>query len=116
MAKAEIDAGICGFHTTCIATQNSDGTVNLSIESGCKAVMKLAEQLQNVDPMKEVFWRRSLPRTHELAPGCLSHPACPVPAGIIKGGCQQRVGVVQQLGAVAGMCEPYEALCCQREG
>ena len=38
----------------------------------------------NVDPMKEVFWRRSLPRTHELAPGCLSHPACPVPAGIIK--------------------------------
>lgn len=84
MAKAEIDAGICGFHTTCIATQNSDGTVNLSIESGCKAVMKLAEQLQNVDPMKEVFWRRSLPRTHELAPGCLSHPACPVPAGIIK--------------------------------
>ncbi len=84
MAKAEIDAGICGFHTTCIATKNGDGTVDLSIESGCKAVMKLAEQLQSVDPMKEVFWRRSLPRTHELAPGCLSHPACPVPAGIIK--------------------------------
>jgi len=84
VAKAEIDAGICGFHTTCIATQNGDGTVNLSIESGCKAVMKLAEQLQNADPMKEVFWRRSLPRTLELAPGCLSHPACPVPAGIIK--------------------------------
>jgi len=84
VAKAEIDAGICGFHTTCIATKNGDGTVDLSIESGCKAVMKLAEQLQSVDPMKEVFWRRSLPRTHELAPGCLSHPACPVPAGIIK--------------------------------
>lgn len=84
MAKAEIDAGICGFHTTCIAAKNGDGTVHLTIESDCKAVMKLAEQLQNVDPMKEVFWRRSLPRTHELAPGCLSHPACPVPSGIIK--------------------------------
>lgn len=84
MARAEIDAGICGFHTTCIATKNGDGTVDLSIESGCKAVMKLAEHLQSVDPMKEVFWRRSLPRTHELAPGCLSHPACPVPSGIIK--------------------------------
>jgi hypothetical protein len=84
VAKAEIDAGICGFQTTCIATKNDDGTVHLAIESGCKAVLKLAEQLQNVDPMKEVFWRRSLPRTHELAPGCLSHPACPVPAGIIK--------------------------------
>ena len=84
MAKAEIDAGICGFHTTCIATKNGDGTVRLTIESDCKAVMKLAEHLQDVDPMKEVFWRRALPRTHELAPGCLSHPACPVPSGIIK--------------------------------
>jgi hypothetical protein len=84
VAKAEIDAGICGFHTTCIAAKNGDGTVHLTIESDCNAVMKLAEQLQNVDPMKEVFWRRSLPRTHELAPGCLSHPACPVPSGIIK--------------------------------
>ena len=84
MAKADIDAGICGFHTTCIATRNGDGTVHLTLESGCKAVMKLAEHLQDVDPMKEVFWRRSLPRTLELAPGCLSHPACPVPAGIIK--------------------------------
>ncbi len=84
MTKAEIDAGICGFQTTCIAAKNGDGTVHLSIESGCKAVMKFAEQLQSVDPMKEVFWRRSLPRIYELAPGCLSHPACPVPVGIIK--------------------------------
>jgi len=84
MAKAEIDAGICGFKTTCIATRNGDGTVHLHIESDCKAVMKLAEQFQDIEPMKEVFWRRQMPSIHQLAPQCLSHPACPVPSGIIK--------------------------------
>ena len=84
MAKAVIDAGICGFRTTCIATKNADGTVQLSIECGCKAVTKLAEQFENVDPMKEVFWRKTVPPLLAAAPQCLSHPACPVPSGIIK--------------------------------
>ena len=84
MAKAEIDAGICGFHTTCIATKNEDGTIHLSVQSGCKAVLKLAEQFENVDPMKEVFWRKTVPPLLQAAPQCLSHPACPVPSGILK--------------------------------
>ena len=84
MSRAEIDAGICGFQTTCTATRMSAGTVQLQIESGCSAVMKLAEQLQIVEPFKEVFWRRSMPGIYDLAPKCLSHPACPVPSGIIK--------------------------------
>ena len=61
MSKAEIDAGICGFHTTCIASKNDNGTIHLDIQSGCKAVLKLAEQFQDVEPMKRVFWRRTLP-------------------------------------------------------
>jgi hypothetical protein len=84
VAKAEIDAGICGFHTTCVATRNDDGTIHLDIESDCKAVLKLAEQIRDVDPFKEGFWRRSVPTIHQLAPQCLSHPSCPVPSGIIK--------------------------------
>jgi hypothetical protein len=84
VARAEIDAGICGFQTTCIATRGENGSIALHIESGCKAVLKLADQLKIVDPYKEISWRRALPQTHELAPKCLSHPACPVPAGIIK--------------------------------
>jgi hypothetical protein len=84
VAKAEIDAGICGFHTTCIATKNEDGTVHLDIQSDCKAVLKLAEQIKDVEPFKEAFWRRSMPAVHQHAPQCLSHPSCPVPSGIIK--------------------------------
>lgn len=84
MAKAEINAGICGFHTTVIARQNDDGTIHLDITSDCKSVCKLAGELQDVDPWKEISWRRSTPQLHELAPKCLAHPACPVPSGIVK--------------------------------
>ncbi|OQA46123.1 MAG: hypothetical protein BWY52_00944 [Chloroflexi bacterium ADurb.Bin325] len=85
MAKAEINAGICGFHTTVIARQNEDGIIHLDITSECEWVRKLASQLQDVDPMKEAFWRRtSTPRIYELMPKCLAHPACPVPSGIVK--------------------------------
>lgn len=84
MAKAEICAGICGFTTTVVATSNGDGTIHLEVESGCKAVLKLAEQLRDVDPYREFTWRRQGPLTLQLAPQCLSHPACPVPSGIIK--------------------------------
>jgi len=84
MAKAEINAGICGFNTTVVATMNGDGFVHLDIQSECKAVCKLGEALQDVDPYREFSWRRSMPQTLDLAPKCLSHPACPVPSGIIK--------------------------------
>lgn len=84
VAKAEIDAGICGFHTTCVATKNGNGAIHLDIRSDCKAVLKLAEQFPEVDPMKEVFWRRSVPPLLAATPQCLSHPACPVPSGILK--------------------------------
>jgi hypothetical protein len=84
MAKAEINAGICGFKTTVVAKMNEDGTVHLDIASDCKAVCKLGNALQDVDPYHEFSWRRGLPRTYEQAPQCLSHPACPVPSGIIK--------------------------------
>jgi hypothetical protein len=84
MAKAEIHAGICGFTTTVVAKMRDDGMVHLQVESDCKAVMKLAERIQDVDPYREFTWRRQGPQTLQLAPECLSHPACPVPSGIIK--------------------------------
>jgi hypothetical protein len=84
MAKAEIHAGICGFTTTVVAKKGDDGMVHLEVESDCKAVMKLAERIQDVDPYREFTWRRQGPQTLAEAPACLSHPACPVPSGIIK--------------------------------
>jgi hypothetical protein len=84
MATAEINPGICGLKTTVHAQANGDRTIHLTIESDCKAVCKLGEQLKDVDPYREFTWRRGGPQTLENAPQCLSHPACPVPSGIIK--------------------------------
>ena len=84
MATAEINPGICGLKTTVHAQATGDRTIHLTIESDCKAVCKLGEQLKDVDPYREFTWRRGGPQTLENAPQCLSHPACPVPSGIIK--------------------------------
>jgi hypothetical protein len=83
MAKAEIFAGICGFNTTVQTTMN-ERTCHLSIQSECKAIQRLAENLTEVDPFKEISFRRQLPQTYEAAHQYCSHAACPVPSGIIK--------------------------------
>lgn len=83
MAKAEIIAGVCGFHTTVIAAAE-DGNVNLEIRSDCQAIQKLGEHLKQVDPFKEISSRRSMPQTLEMGLKYCTHAACPVPAGIIK--------------------------------
>ena len=83
MAKAEIFAGICGFNTSVHAKQNGDG-VDLDIHSECEAIRKLADQLKQVDPWKEISSRRSVPQTLEKGMKYCTHAACPVPSGIIK--------------------------------
>jgi hypothetical protein len=86
MAKAEINSGICGFITRVDARADEENPrcVRLHIESDCKAVQRLAQELTEVDPFQEFSFRGEGPKTLQLAPKCLSHPACPVPVGIIK--------------------------------
>jgi hypothetical protein len=83
MAKAEIFAGVCGFNTTVTARRNGHGCI-LDIHSECTAIQRLAEHLNEVDPLKEISFRRTLPETYEAAHQYCSHAACPVPSGIIK--------------------------------
>jgi hypothetical protein len=83
MAKAEIFAGACGFTTTVTATK--DGAVcKLSIESECKAIQRLAAELTEVEPLKEISARRATPKALEAGMKYCTHAACPVPVGIIK--------------------------------
>ena len=83
MAKAEIDSGICGFQTT-VEARMEGRTCRLSIESGCGAIQRLAEALPEVEPFQEISFRGDGPRVLEMGAKYCSHPACPVPAGIIK--------------------------------
>ena len=85
MARADIHAGICGFHTVVEARATDDPRrVELAIHSECSAIQKLAESLTEVDPFREFTFRRQTPLTLEKAAEFCSHAACPVPSGIIK--------------------------------
>jgi hypothetical protein len=83
MASAEIESGICGFCTT-VRTTAEGRRVRVEFETTCGYVKKLAEQLTDVDPYREISYRGEGPETLRLAAEHLVHPACPVPAGIIK--------------------------------
>ncbi len=83
MAKAEIFAGACGYTTMVNATMNGK-VCKLEVQSGCKAIVKLGEELSEVQPLMEISARRSMPRTLEAGIKHCTHAACPVPAGIIK--------------------------------
>jgi hypothetical protein len=84
MAKAEIYPGVCGLTTTVNAQKTADGQVSLDIQSECKAIRRLAEQLKEVDPFREFTFRGKGPLTLGLSAKYCSHAACPVPTGIIK--------------------------------
>jgi hypothetical protein len=83
LARTEIEAGICGLHTTVEARMEGDECV-LSIQSACPAIQSLAAELKVVDPLREITYRGAGPVTLQLAARYCKHTACPVPAGIIK--------------------------------
>ena len=83
MARARIDAGICGFETI-VETQKQGRKCLVNIESDCEAIQELAEVLTEVDPFEEIMFRGEGPLTFRMAATHCKHTACPVPVGIIK--------------------------------
>jgi hypothetical protein len=83
MAKAEIVPGNCGFTTTVEAVMVGK-VCHLTIESQCKAIQRLAQELTEVDPYQEISFRRSTPLILQNGAKYCTHAACPVPVGIIK--------------------------------
>ncbi len=83
MAKAEIFAGICGFTTTVQASMEGD-VCKLAIDSQCDAIQCMAADLTQVEPFREISFRRNMPQTLEAAIKHCKHAACPVAVGIIK--------------------------------
>ena len=83
MAKSEIFAGACGFKTTVTATR--EGTVcKLTIQSDCKAIQKMAQELTQVNPFREISFKKDKPEVLVMGEKYCIHAACPVPVGIIK--------------------------------
>ncbi len=83
MAKAEIFAGNCGY-TTQVETSMDGDKCNIHIQSECKAIMRMAEELTQVEPYQEISFKRKMPQIYEMGIKHCTHAACPVPSGIIK--------------------------------
>ncbi len=86
MAKAKIDAGNCGYRTTVEATLITGYQVGLQINSDCKHIKKLAQNLSEVDALNEISFRRgtNIPDIIQAGIQHCTHAACPVPVGILK--------------------------------
>lgn len=84
MAKAHIEAGNCGFHTDVEARMGENYQVTLKIESDCKHIQKLAEDLKEVNALEEISYRRGSREILSKGAEYCNHAACPVPVGIIK--------------------------------
>lgn len=83
MAKADIFSGVCGFTTT-VEAKKKGTKCTLTIESECKDIKRLAEELKEVDSYREISFRGEGPEILEKAKKYCPHAACPVPVGIIK--------------------------------
>ncbi|MFB3890942.1 MAG: hypothetical protein ACE15C_02835 [Phycisphaerae bacterium] len=87
-AKAEIDAGVCGFKTIAVATCDDEQHVRIDIYSGCEKVRAMAASLKDngaVDAYQEIGPAgRSvvLSAAKEALKGCCA--ACAAPVGVFK--------------------------------
>jgi hypothetical protein len=84
VAIAEIQSGACGFVTVVKANATGSRKVELSIESACPQVKKLAESLSVVDVYKELSCRHGASSIIAAGMQYCTHAACPVPCGIVK--------------------------------
>lgn len=83
MSTAIINAGACGFKTTVKSENMGKYQCNLSIESQCPHVTKMAEALGTINAMDELFKKNQ----SQVIAACLQnlpHITCPVSVGILK--------------------------------
>ena len=81
--KACISAGVCGLQTT-VTARSQGSRCAILIDSACRVVRKVADELVDVDPLCELFSQDGPPRILQLAAKHRLHAACPVPVGILK--------------------------------
>jgi len=87
-AKAEIDAGICGFKIIAIVTCDDDQHVSIDVHSGCEKARAMAASLKDKGPVDA--YQEISPATdsivlgvaREALKGCCA--ACAVPVGVFK--------------------------------
>ena len=83
MTKVVVTSGACGFTSAISAGETADQSVAISVDSGCAMVEMMAAEIACLG------WQDALVGILDnpvyLAAGKhLRHPACPVPAAVLK--------------------------------
>ncbi|MHB8916881.1 MAG: DUF6951 family protein [Desulfocucumaceae bacterium] len=81
----EINSGICGFITRVEVRKAGDRMMEISIDSECPNIKKVAADLKTVMPLREIFCKLHETETYKMLQRGVVHPACLVPIGVLKG-------------------------------
>ena len=87
MAKAKVDAGVCGYKATIEAQSLNGKEVQVEICSECDMITAMNEDLQRLQwkgKGHEVFRRMTESTVYESAARHIRHCACIVPAAVLK--------------------------------
>lgn len=79
-----VNAGVCGFKTTIVATVKEGKKAVLFMQTECPSLKPMAEELKEVDIYKECFAKIGESPVFKLAQKYCKHASCPVPTAIIK--------------------------------
>lgn len=85
MAKAIINAGICGFTTIVTTELLEDGqNVSININTSCPNISKGIEDLKEVDAFGEIFTKLHETKVYKTLSPHIPHVTCPIYSGILK--------------------------------
>jgi uncharacterized protein DUF6951 len=86
VTRVEVNPGICGLRTIIEveASESDPFLIRLRVESACNEVAKLGKKLGTVQALREISYRGDGPSILQAAAKNLKHPACVVPAAILK--------------------------------
>jgi hypothetical protein len=83
VVRVDVDPGICGFICSIRAVKRGKGSVEISIQSDCDQIDKLADRL-SVISIKELFLPLSQSPVFQTAEYSKCHSSCPIPSSVIK--------------------------------
>ncbi|MDK2816798.1 MAG: hypothetical protein PWR22_1427 [Moorella sp. (in: firmicutes)] len=83
MAKVTVESGICGFTTDILAEALDMFSCNLTINTTCPNIQKIAAELSTLNPLDEIDFKGNS-RLRELFFQHCPHAACPVLPGMVK--------------------------------
>ena len=83
MTRVVVKAGACGFTSVIRAEKGAERTIDVSVQSGCAMVQKMAAEIASLGRRDALTGLLNNP-VYLAAGRHLKHAACPVPAAVLK--------------------------------